>query len=390
LVLDADGCPRCRNYGEATLEEVFRCLAGLGTTGCGFEQPLEAMYLALDDNPHNAGFLRERAFLGILFVTDEDDCSAADPSLFDTAADSPLGPLTGYRCFEHGITCQPTDDRNVLGPRTDCVPREDPDALLHPISRYVDLLHALKDPQLLMVSAIAGPTHGNTVTVGLDEYEQPMLEPSCTRDDGRADPGIRLAAFVEAFNAPEDLAWAYQSICSDDYSAALAGLGSTVRDHLDVGCLEAPLAGCTDPAVEHGLPGDGQPCNDVCRPQCEVEEIQARGMPSESRVPVPPCLEICQGGPCPGNQDRAQAYRSGHPDPRDPELPVEVCWHVSHQPGCSDSNAAELRLARRFDPPYRTFAQVTCVLLYPEETRCTDGKDNDEDCLIDALDPDCQ
>ena len=60
LVVDPlTGCPRCRNYHEESLEEVFACLSLLGTSGCGFEQPLESMYKALDNNPQNAGFLRE-------------------------------------------------------------------------------------------------------------------------------------------------------------------------------------------------------------------------------------------------------------------------------------------------------------------------------------------
>ena len=48
---------------------------------------LEAMRLALDPaTTENAGFLRENSALAIILLTDEDDCSARDPLLFDPEA----------------------------------------------------------------------------------------------------------------------------------------------------------------------------------------------------------------------------------------------------------------------------------------------------------------
>ncbi|MBU1412756.1 hypothetical protein KKC22_14695, partial [Myxococcota bacterium] len=56
---DENGCPRCRNYTNQSLEEVLSCMASLGSSGCGMEQPLEALKLALTDRSGaNAGFLR--------------------------------------------------------------------------------------------------------------------------------------------------------------------------------------------------------------------------------------------------------------------------------------------------------------------------------------------
>ncbi|MFH2008695.1 MAG: hypothetical protein ABI333_19060 [bacterium] len=82
LVVDGMGCPRCRNYTSDTLQEVFSCMADRGTGGCGYEQPLEAMHRALDDHPDNVGFVRDNAYLTVVSVTDEDDCSAANPGVF--------------------------------------------------------------------------------------------------------------------------------------------------------------------------------------------------------------------------------------------------------------------------------------------------------------------
>ncbi len=59
----------------------FRCMATVGTEGTRWEKGLEAMQKALSsdmisgDGAPNAGFLRDDAFLTVIFLTDEDDCS---------------------------------------------------------------------------------------------------------------------------------------------------------------------------------------------------------------------------------------------------------------------------------------------------------------------------
>ncbi len=394
FVVDADtGCPRCRNYTGQDLEDVFGCMADLGVAGCGFEQPLEAMYQALNDNPANTGFVREDAYLGVVIISDEDDCSASDPGLFDpsaTALDSPLGPLTSFRCFEFGVTCD-ENDRTVQGERQGCEPRDDVGAMLHPVSRYVSLLQALKDPQQLVVAAIAGPTGDwtNSVTVGRDDEGWPALEYSCETERGGAVPGIRLHAVVEAFNEEEDLFWAYSSVCSPTYTDALEGVGSRLRDALQEQCLPAPLRGCSDIGAEFGAPADECADNDVCRPECRVTDVFGRGTGLEQSYYVPPCLEVCADGPCAGNTDRSLAYAQGHPDERDADLPVAACWQIRYSELCPRSNYAELFVSRRADPPPRTFSHVGCIQIEQHEQLCNDGVDNDEDCLVDMDDPDC-
>ena len=91
-----------RNY-TGNIADVFTCIAALGESGCGFEHQLAAVARALgaDGQPapaENQGFLRADAFLFIVIVTNEDDCSAPPGSgLFDTTATptlaSPLGPV---------------------------------------------------------------------------------------------------------------------------------------------------------------------------------------------------------------------------------------------------------------------------------------------------------
>ncbi len=404
IVVDSQtGCPRCRNYTDESLEEVFSCMAELGTMGCGFEQPLEAMYKALDSsNRNNEGFLRDNAYLGVVLLTDEDDCSASNPELYDdqqTDMDSTLGPPT-FRCFEHGITCD-IDSRTHEGLRQYCVPREDADALVHPLSRYVQFLQALKDPRMIVLSAIAGPVQpsnsgdgdGFDITVGLDEQYDPEVQPSCSNPMGSAIPALRIHSLVSAFHPrPEVQDWAYTSVCGDSYATTLTGVGRKLAESLTLDCLDAPLRGCSDPGVEHGTPQAAQTCevNAQCRAQCIVTTKYGRGTDYEAAFEVVPYLEVCADGPCPGNEDRTRSYANGHPGGLDQALPVLACWHIDFDERCINSKGARMVVSRRFTLPPRAFTIVSCKHLAPDEQLCNDGKDNDEDCLTDADDPCCQ
>lgn len=239
---ETTACPRCRNYQAESLEDVFSCIADLGTIGCGFEQPLEAMYKALNpSNIVNPGFLRQDSILAVVLFTDEDDCSASDLQLFDntqTEIDSTLGPLTSFRCFEFGITCD-INERTHVGLRKNCVPREDAQAMLHPISRYADLLMTLRDPGRIILAAIGGPVTpsnsggGYDVEIGLDVLSQPELQYSCNNTSGGAVPGIRIASLVSMFNHSAEMGWAYSRICDSTYASEMDLLGLRILRALE-------------------------------------------------------------------------------------------------------------------------------------------------------------
>lgn len=233
--IDEHGCPRCRNF-VGPVPDAFASLADIGTDGCGFEQPLEALYQALNENPSNAGFVRGPAQLTVVILSDEDDCSATDGLLFDpsqTSMDSPLGPLTDYRCFEFGVVCS-QNQRDVVGPRTGCVPREDPGALLHPVSRYTSFVEGLKSgPGQLVVAAIAGPVVNNGVVVAMDSNSHPYVQPSCLFGSDGAIPAIRTRAFVRHFNSIFSMdQWAFQTVCAEDYTLPLSKVGVTIQARL--------------------------------------------------------------------------------------------------------------------------------------------------------------
>ena len=115
--------------------------------------------------------------------------------------DSDLDFLTSFRCFEFGITCN-VNDRTVVGPRTNCVPRDDEQAMLYPISRYTSFLESLKDLGRLIVAAIVGPVP-DQVEVERDDQGRPKLAFSCIDfdhpDEGGV-PGTRFKTLVGHFN----------------------------------------------------------------------------------------------------------------------------------------------------------------------------------------------
>ena len=126
------------NYTGApnALPNVFSCLAkGVGVGGCGFEHQLQAVRVALnpqqigcdaqgknctDVNMANVGFVRKEAYLAIVLVTDEDDCSA-EPSNYlndNIFVNSPKDPnsspteTSSMRCAARSHVCngQPIPD----------------------------------------------------------------------------------------------------------------------------------------------------------------------------------------------------------------------------------------------------------------------------------------
>jgi hypothetical protein len=293
----ADGT-RDRNYA-GSLAETFSCIAQLGTAGCGFEQPLEAMRRALDGSvPGNAGFLRPDAFLLVVFITDEDDCSTADPAMFDTgqtAVDDPLGPLSSFRCFEFGVACDP-DTPRAPGARTDCRPRAG-SPYMHDVDAYAEFLLGLKDdPRMVIVAGIVGDPA--PVAVGVDALGRPRLEPSCSSASGEADPAVRLAHLLSRFPARNTLT----TICNEDLSDALALIAGSYR--LPDPCI------WFDIDLDPGTPG--------VQHECVVSDVRG----DEETL-----LSACDAlPPAPGT------------------LP---CWHLEEQEACAASpHGLALRVER--------------------------------------------
>ena len=229
-----DGTTNISGSGDATtkLKSAFSCIANLGTDGCGFEQSLESARLALDStNNTNPGFLRKGALLAVFFLTDEDDCSAANPQLFDPSQqglNDPLGPLTSFRCFEFGVSCECPGkakcDRFTQGTRKNCVPGGQ---YLHKVENFISYFKKLKPTGQVIMGGIMGPT--NNVEVGV-QGSYPTLKPSCSSSAGFAVPGIRIEALVKPFTYGKQ--GLISSICSSDFSPALQAFGKAIQEGL--------------------------------------------------------------------------------------------------------------------------------------------------------------
>lgn len=263
---------RARNY-TGDLRDAFARLAGVGDGGCGFEQPLAAMRRALA-NPANAGFFRPDANLAVVIVSDEDDCSLLDPALL--GGDPALGPLLSFRCFEHGVACDP-DAPRTPGDKQRCVPR-DGSRLVESVAPFVDALLAVKpDPRQVMVAAIAGDPQPVAVALTVPTTggpPTPALAPSCQfagpGGAERADPAVRLAAFVAAFPGRAQLT----SICSGDLTASLDAIGTSAKRLVGDPCIDTSALADTSAA-----PG--------VQPACEVADV--RDAAPDQPTALPPC-----------------------------------------------------------------------------------------------------
>jgi hypothetical protein len=203
---------RVRNY-TGSLAAAFTELADVGGGGCGFTQPLEAMRRALDGNPSNAGFVRSGAYLAVIFITPNDDCSFAHGDFLD-AGGMRVDP---FRCVANANA-------------------------LVPIDEYVTFLESLKaDPGLVIVSAIHGPPQ--PFSLGLEDHRR-IVRPSCTYDGASAQPGVRLRQFIEGFpNRGTDT-----SICQSNLTDGLVLVAGFPDGHLGGDpCVTSALAD-VDPA----------------------------------------------------------------------------------------------------------------------------------------------
>ncbi len=296
---------------EAFANEM-RCVASVGSGGCGLEQPLEAILKAVTPSSRgptgafdgsfadrtlghadgeNAGFLRPDAVLAIVALTDEDDCSALDPSLYDVSnADYGDVPLS-LRCFAH------------------------PEAL-QPIERYVDGLLAGRSADRLVFSVLAGiPADAEPAVGERPDYEailahpdmqqeldpdQPMrLRPSCNEAGSSfAFPPRRMVEVARGLDA-RGVSTAVASLCAPDYTNAIDAI---------LRAIATPLVSCIGPRTprldaDRRLPcelietlptGEDAPRCDTLparvhagydpltgAEECRIEQLATEGLPPE-------------------------------------------------------------------------------------------------------------
>src|SRR5262249_44824492 len=154
-------------------------------------------------------------------LTDEDDCSVKDPTLFDLPNAGP----GDFRCQPlNAYTCDQPISPTMGGTYTNC--KERTGSYLHDTADYVNFLSTIKDPSQIVVAAIAGDSQTTLMTgpIATPFVQQLALEPSCmTTINGMPQigrPGIRVNNFANAFGGRGLTA----TVCQPDYSAVLSDI----------------------------------------------------------------------------------------------------------------------------------------------------------------------
>ena len=289
-----------KNY-TGNLEDAFSCIAALGQKGCGFEHQFAAITRALgaDGNAppaENQGFLRPEAYLAIVMITNEDDCSASPGvPLFDTTGNrrlaDQLGPATNFRCNEFGHICDGARPgrlapNNAVGDTktyASCVPAED--GFLLSVADTAARLKALKaDPaNQVMVAAITGPEAPYTVEWKASQISDtgpwPAIKNSCVAaDTSYADPSIRTSALVKQFGVNGLLL----SICDAEFAGALVSIAEKIGEHVAKPCISGRVA--------------KKPGTD--RADCTVVSSAAGDTGKIIETPIAACADTGGAGPC--------------------------------------------------------------------------------------------
>jgi hypothetical protein len=286
------------NY-KGDINMVFACLASnLGTLGCGEEHSLQAFEFALlvgglgavNDAQHS--MLRATANLGLVFLTDEDDCSAApNDGMFGNKPEL-YGESASLRCYSRSHVCNGISLTNsspgypttsaFSAPLSQCAARTDacdvngvdssnPTSCspLRDIKTMAEEIRALKgDPanQIFLagifgwplsaadmatatykIAPIPNPNTADTAhptvfdswPVCYDPNHLPtnrnVFDPTAARWGATA--GLRAAAFIDEFGANGQKF----SICQPDFSAAMSVIGTSLAKKLQTLCIDDKL-----------------------------------------------------------------------------------------------------------------------------------------------------
>ncbi|MGF1469076.1 MAG: hypothetical protein ACFCGT_23365 [Sandaracinaceae bacterium] len=380
--------PEEADEGDATqFANDFSCIARLGVGGCGFEQQLEAVLKATSpanptawtapgyvaprflftqgqaDGP-NEGFIRENSVLALVVVTDEDDCSAANPDLYNGASGLPGSP-------EERCTLEANQDE------------------LHPIDRYVDgLLQLRQSPGQLIYAPIVGVPrdlvprpeddsvnfsrilNDSRMQIRQSDGDNPIEFSCMQRGVSEAFPPRRIARVGEGLQAAGANV-TIQSICNPDFSGTLDAIIRLIADALSQACLPRPLGvnadGTVDCSVSVELPAaTGLGCEDV--PGWD-------GVPGEAVGDDALVCRVTQLVPAP--EERAAGRE-----------PTGEGWFyddytITGSDNCAVAGEAFQRIAFTNPPPGGATVQLECL------QAVVGGSDVGEFCVPEAADDTC-
>ncbi len=297
------------NHGQALnysgdISQVFACLAtNLGTQGCGEEHQLQALEWALvakgvGNDAQQLSFLRANATLGLVFLSDEDDCSAATndgmfgdlPGLSGESAslrcatrahacagrnltESPPGYPTDAPyshpfsdCMARTDSCpNPTDGTSTTDTSvpTDCSPLKD----VHHLAEEIKSLKTDPDGQILVAGIFGWPLSDAdmaSATYKIDQVPNPNIQdtahprifdswpvcydPQHMPSAASADPATGFDSSAAGWGATGGLRMSAFvdefgdnglkfSICQTDFSASLQKIGNAMAKHQQNLCV---------------------------------------------------------------------------------------------------------------------------------------------------------
>jgi hypothetical protein len=286
-----------KNY-VGDIADAFACIAALGHDGCGFQGQLKSVRWALDPTTMpagNRGFLRDDAYLGVVLVTNEDDCSVPDDSdLLDPLQQhmsDPLGPFSAFRCNEFGHLCSINGAmqhplRGANTNLTSCISDDTATGKETRIADEVSFLKGLKaDPNQILVAAIAGPAvpydvemQSRTLKDGTIEL-QPNTDHSCAQNSGEyGDPAIRIQQWVQAFGNHGLM----QTVCASSFAPALQLVATELSK------LSAPSC----------VPGPFRTSSATQQPDCRVVDRDTSSGSGRIDTVVPNCALATAGHTC--------------------------------------------------------------------------------------------
>jgi hypothetical protein len=326
--------PRVVNF-SGSLSDAFTAIASVGANGCGFEQHIEAAKRALEPTTSaNAGFLRKEAYLAIIFLADEDDCSMNHSTLLSSDTNT-LGPLQSFRCTRFGIRCDQggtdSNSMNQVGPKGMCHSADD-GAYLTNIPDYVTYFKGLKDdPNSVIVAAISGVTTPFEVELRAPNgstQQIPALTHSCTysasaTDTEVADPAVRIKQLVDSFPNRST----FSTICQQDLSGGLQLIAELLKAVIGSPCIDGTLAD-----VDPNTPG----------PQydCSVSDVANYGAVNQTETVLPEC-----------NNAATPAMSTNLP-----------CWAIESDPAnCSGGQHLTLKVEGNQGAPPNTHVISYCV-----------------------------
>jgi hypothetical protein len=287
-----------KNY-TGDISQAFTCIAALGDQGCGFEGQLKSVRWALDPTnvpDTNIGFLRPEAFLAVILITNEDDCSVPDDSdLVDpsqTRMSDPYGPLWSWRCNEFGHLCDiggqlvPPPRGPAMNNIRGCISNETASGKLTHVADEIAFLKSLKpDPNQIFVAAITGPSSPYSIEMirnAMDVEDHPNIVHSCMQNSGEyGDPAVRIQQWVEAFGNHGLL----QTICANSFAPSLMLIATELSKLLGPQCISGNLVDTdiSTPQIE---------------PQCQVTDQYVNDQNKMISSAVPSCASNGNQPPC--------------------------------------------------------------------------------------------